>query len=145
MSTVAGTGQAGFNGDATATTARLFYPAGLAVDGVGNLYIADEYNHRVRKLTAATGVLTTIAGTGTAGSLGDNGPATTAQLNFPLGVAVDSSNNVYIADNSNHNIRKVTTGDRNHHHRRRDWDGRRRRRRWAGYGCAAERTERRGR
>ncbi len=108
ISTVAGTGVAGYNGDGPATTVRLYYPAGLAIDADGNLYIADQYNYRVRKLTAATGVLTTIAGIGTGGSTGDNGLATTAQLNLPTGVGLDAANNVYIADQSNHKIRKVT-------------------------------------
>lgn len=108
LSTVAGTGVAGYNGDGPATTVRLYYPSGLATDGVGNVYIADQYNHRVRKITLATGALTTIAGTGAAGSAGDNGQATIAQLNYPHGVALDSANNLYIADYQNHKVRRVS-------------------------------------
>ncbi len=107
LSTVAGTGIAGFTGDGLATAVRLAAPAGVATDGGGNLFIADESNHRVRKLTVATGVLTTIAGTGAAGAAGDNGPATAAQLNRPRAVALDAAGNVFIADFSNHKIRKI--------------------------------------
>ena len=78
----------------------------MAVDGAGNLYIADQQNHRIRKVDLL-GVITTIAGTGERGFAGDNGPATQAQLNFPAGVVVDSTGILYIADVSNHRIRKV--------------------------------------
>ncbi|RKT19090.1 NHL repeat-containing protein [Streptomyces sp. 1114.5] len=107
ISTVAGTGVAGFSGDnGPANKAQLYYPRGLAVDGAGALYIADGSNHRIRKV-AADGTITTIAGTGTAGSTGDNGPATKARLNSPLAVVVDSTGVLYIADHANHRIRKV--------------------------------------
>jgi len=109
ITTVAGTGVAGFLGEGgPATAARLYYPVGIAVDGAGNLYIADGNNHRIRKVTAATGVITTVAGSGTAGSLGDGGVATAAQLYTPSAVAVDAAGNLYIADANNHKIRKVT-------------------------------------
>jgi hypothetical protein len=109
INTVAGNGVAGFSGDgAAATGASLYYPTAVAVDGAGNLYIADNSNHRIRKVTAATSIISTIAGTGTAGVGGDGGPATSAQLNSPQGVAVDAAGNVYIADTSNYRIRKVT-------------------------------------
>ncbi len=71
------------------------------------MYIADQDNHRVRKVTVSTGIITTVAGTGTASYSGDGGAATAAALRYPTGVAVDSSGNVYIADYSNQRIRKV--------------------------------------
>jgi hypothetical protein len=109
ISTVAGSGVAGFAGEGgTATAARLYYPVGVAVDGAGNLYIADQSNQRVRKVTAATGIISTIAGNGTAGGTGDGGAATAAELYNPQSVAVDAAGNVYIADQNNHRIRKVT-------------------------------------
>ncbi len=112
ITTVAGTTTGGYSGDnGPATSAQLNSPAGIAIDSSGNLYIADEVNHRIRKITIADGNITTVAGTTTAGYSGDNGAATSAQLNHPFGVAVDSSgNNLYIADRFNHSIRKVTGG-----------------------------------
>ena len=76
-------------------------------DAAGNLYIADVQNHRIRKVTPS-GTISTYAGTSSAGFSGDNGPATAAQLNNPFGVALDSAGNLYIADFSNHRIRRVT-------------------------------------
>ena len=111
VTTVAGSGAepyfAGDNGAATA--ARLHGPFGLAVDDAGNWYIADTANNRIRKI-APTGIITTIAGTGDAGSKGDNGSATLAQLNGPRSVACDSQHNIYIADSGNNSIRKITPG-----------------------------------
>ncbi len=108
ISTVAGTGVAGFNGDAiAATTAQLNHPVGVAIDGAGNVYIADSPNQRVRKVDAVTGLISTVAGTGVAGFNGDGIAATTAQLNGPSAVAVDGAGNVYIGDESNHRVRKV--------------------------------------
>ena len=78
----------------------------MAVDAAGNLYIADENNHRIRRVDPS-GIITTIAGTGEEGFSGDGGPAVEAHLNFPRGVAVDAAGNVYIADHGNHRIRKV--------------------------------------
>ena len=72
------------------------------------MYIAGNYNHAIRVVTISTGIITTIAGTGSASYSGENGPATSAALNYPYGVGVDSSGNVYIADNNNHRVRKVT-------------------------------------
>ena len=111
LTTIAGSGAAPyFGGDGgPATAARLHAPSGLAVDDAGNWYIADTANNRVRKVTAA-GIITTIAGTGIAGSTGDNGSATAAQLNGPRSVAVDSQQNIYIADSGNNSIRKITPG-----------------------------------
>jgi len=109
ITTVAGSGVAGFLGDGgIATAAQLYYPTAVAVDGAGNVYIADSNNNRIRRVAAATSVITTIAGTGTAGVGGDGGPASAAQLNSPIGVAVDAGGNIYIADTQNHRIRKIT-------------------------------------
>jgi sugar lactone lactonase YvrE len=107
ITTVAGTGVAGFSGDTgQATAARLNAPRDLAVDAAGNLYIVDALNHRVRKVDP-TGVITTFAGTGVAGFSGDTGQATLAQLNNPSGIDVDAAGNVYIGDTGNHRVRKV--------------------------------------
>ncbi|MEY2423459.1 MAG: trimeric autotransporter adhesin [Acidimicrobiaceae bacterium] len=114
---VAGNGAAGKYGDAIAPYgdggdarhASLYTPSGLAVDNSGNLLIADRWNQRIRKVDHATGVLSTVAGNGVAGFSGDGGAATAAQLNFPTGLVVDSSGNIYIADNKNHRIRRVTS------------------------------------
>ena len=107
ISTVAGDGTQGFGGDGgAATSAQLRTPSGVALDGAGNLYIADEYNHRIRKVDS-TGVISTVAGDGTQGFGGDGGAATSAQLHNPWGVALDGAGNLYIADTNNHRIRKV--------------------------------------
>jgi len=109
ITTIAGTGVAGYGGDdSAATAAKLNGPAGVAVDASGNVYIADDYNARIRKVNAA-GIITTIAGTGGYGYGGDNGPATAAQLYAPHGIAVDVSGNVYICDDLNDVIRKVNS------------------------------------
>jgi sugar lactone lactonase YvrE len=103
---VAGTGEQGFSGDGgTATSALLDSPAGVAVDGAGNIYIADTHNHRIRKVSGGT--ITTIAGTGIAGFSGDNGSAVSATLNNPTALALDSNGNLYITDTDNHRIRKI--------------------------------------
>jgi len=107
INTVAGSGTAGFGGDSgAATSAQLNIPAGLAVDGAGNLYIADFSNNRVRKVTPG-GTITTLAGNGLEGYSGDGGPANGAQLTTPVGLAADSSGNVYIADSGNNAVRVV--------------------------------------
>ena len=90
-----------------AVEAELYNPAGVAVDGAGNLYIADASNNGIRKVDS-TGTITTIAGTGELGFSGDGGPAVEAELRNPRGVAVDSAGNVYIADTGNRRIRKLT-------------------------------------
>lgn len=106
--TIAGTGVSGFGGDGgSAKYALLNRPYGVAVDIFGNVYIADTFNNRIRKVTVHTGKITTIAGTGVSGYSGDGGPATSAQLNYPQDVAVDYDGNVYIADGSNYRIRKI--------------------------------------
>jgi uncharacterized protein (TIGR03437 family) len=107
ISTVAGNGTAGFGGDgAAATSAQLNLPFGVAVDAAGNLYIAEFGNNRVRKV-ATNGNIGTIAGNGVSGYSGDKGQATSAQLNGPQGVAVDSAGNVFIADSANNRVRMV--------------------------------------
>jgi uncharacterized protein (TIGR03437 family) len=109
ISTVAGNGTLGYSGDdGPATSAQLSWPEGVAVDSAGNLYVADQNNNRIRKVS--NGVITTVAGNGMPGSSGDNGPATSARLYGPRGVAVDSAGNLYIADTSNQRIRKVLNG-----------------------------------
>ena len=106
--TYAGDGVRGAIGDGgPATSAEIYAPWGIAVDAAGNLYIADGVNNDVRKVIAATGVIETIAGNLTQGSSGDGGPATSAELNGPIGIAVDSAGNLYIADSENNRIRRV--------------------------------------
>jgi sugar lactone lactonase YvrE len=108
QTTIAGVGSIGYNGDGIpATSAAITDPAGLAVDTVGNVYIADAGNHRIRRVDALTGGISTVAGSGAPGFAGDGGAATSAQLNFPRDVAVDSSGNLFIADTSNHRVRRV--------------------------------------
>ena len=110
ITTVAGTGEAGYGGDGgPATLARLDHPDGVAVDGEGNVYIADSENHRIRKIDTL-GIITTFAGTGIRGYRGDGGPAAGAQLSFPAGVAVDGEGTAYVADSWNHRVRKVDRG-----------------------------------
>src|SRR2546427_2237248 len=110
ITTVAGNGTAGLSGDGgPAGSASLSYPGGVAVDGAGNLYIADSSNQRIRKVDTA-GIITTVSGNGTAGFTGDFGPATSARFNNPSGVAVDGAGNLYIADSGNQRIRKLSPG-----------------------------------
>jgi trimeric autotransporter adhesin len=109
ISTVAGTGSSGYSGDGgQATSAVLNYPYGVAVDASGNIYIADTYNHRIRMVTKSTGIISTVAGTGSSGYSGDGGQATSAALYYPCGVAVGASGNIYIADTDSYRIRMVT-------------------------------------
>ena len=111
ITTVAGNGTPGYGGDGSAAVlAELNYPGATAVDSAGNLYIADSSNSRIRVVAAKTGIITTFAGNGQYDYTGDGGPATAAELEFPQGVAVDASGNVYLADTNNHVIRKVTAG-----------------------------------
>jgi trimeric autotransporter adhesin len=106
LSVVAGTGTGGYNGDnIAATTAELYEPAAVSVDGPGNLYIADQYNARIRKVNL-NGTISTVAG---GGSQGDGGPATAAQLILPTDVAVDSNGNIFIADDGSKGILEVTS------------------------------------
>ena len=91
--------------DGTGTSAQFAYPFGVAVDGAGNVYVADESNHRIRKITAS-GVVSTLAGSGTSGNA--DGTGTSAKFKNPTGVAVDGAGNVYVGDYNNHSIRKIT-------------------------------------
>ena len=109
--TIAGTGGTTFFGnDIPATGAELYYPTGAASDSSGNIYIADRSNCVIRDSECRHGIISTFAGTGICGYSGDGGAATSAHLNSPYRVAVDSSNNVYIADTNNCLIRKVSGG-----------------------------------
>ena len=108
ITTVAGNGTIGSSGDnGLATAASLYYPASVALDAAGNIYIADTFNHRVRVVAALTGVISTVAGTGSAGCAGDAGPASEARLFFPEGLALNSAGTLYVADTYNHRIRSV--------------------------------------
>jgi uncharacterized protein (TIGR03437 family) len=110
ITTVAGSGTAGFSGDGgLATAAQMSSPTGVLADASGNLFIADTGNQRIRKVSAS-GIITTVAGSGTAGFSGDGGLATAAQLSIPSGVAVDAAGNVFIADTGNRRIREVSAG-----------------------------------
>ena len=109
ISTIAGNGVCTYNGDGgDATSATLYNPTGVATDASCNVYIADEYNYRVRKITISTGIISTIAGSGAAGYSGNGGAATSATFFSPHHVALDVTGNVYIADSSSNSIRKVT-------------------------------------
>jgi sugar lactone lactonase YvrE len=109
ISTVVGSSGAGFSGDGgAASAAKLHAPAGVALDAGGNLYIADQYNHAIRRVNTA-GVITTVVGDDTAGFSGDGGPAVQARLNKPSCVTIDGAGNIYIADKGNHKIRKINT------------------------------------
>lgn len=113
ISTIAGSGATGqyngaYSGDGgPATAARLSFPIGIAVDGAGNVYVADANNNRVRMITPS-GIISTIAGNGIAGSSGDSGPATAAQLDGPVGLALDASGNLYVAEQLGNRIRKIS-------------------------------------
>src|SRR5665213_1699248 len=110
--TVAGTGACCYNGDnQLATSAQLSRPMGVAVDGYGDIYIADTNNNRIREVAAGTGMISTVAGYGAQGYNGDNQLAIVAQLNIPEGIAVDASGAIYIVDSRNNRIRKVINGN----------------------------------
>src|SRR5207249_4108531 len=110
ISTYAGSGNFGFSGDGgPATAAELNFPRDVALDPAGNLYIADSGNSRIRKVSPG-GTISTYAGSGSRGFSGDGGPAAAAQLNNPVGMALDPAGNLYIADITNNRIRKVTPG-----------------------------------
>ncbi len=109
ITTVAGTGSAGYNGDnISAITAKLNNPFGIVVDSTGNLYIADRYNNRIRKVDTS-GNISTYAGTGVAGYFGDGGPATTTPINQPLGLALDLTGNLFIAEYGGNRVRRIGT------------------------------------
>ncbi len=105
VSTLAGTSRSGFM-DGAGNVAQFSYPHGVAVDSSGKVYVADSSNHRIREITSG-GVVSTLAGSGTAGFM--DGAGNVAQFNSPVGVAVDVSGNIYVADKKNHRIRKITT------------------------------------
>ncbi|MGP8243002.1 MAG: hypothetical protein ACLQVN_00615 [Bryobacteraceae bacterium] len=110
LAVAAGNGLESYSGDGgPAAVAQLNTPAGVALDSSGNLFVADTLNHRVRKISPA-GVITTVAGNGVAGFSGDGGAATSAQLDSPMGVAVDRDGTIYIADTHNNRIRIVVGG-----------------------------------
>jgi uncharacterized protein (TIGR03437 family) len=107
IATVAGNGTASYSGDGgAATDAQFNGPWDVTVDAQGNLFVSDSGNHRIRKVST-DGTVTTVAGNGTAGFSGDGGPALSAQLNFPRGLAVDTRGNLFIADYANRRVRKV--------------------------------------
>jgi sugar lactone lactonase YvrE len=109
ITTVAGNGNAAYAGDGgAAANAALNYPCGLAFDAIGNLYIADAHNHRIRKV-GTNGIITTVAGNGHATYVGDGQAATNASLNYPWDLALDSAGNLYIDDTFNNRLRKVGT------------------------------------
>jgi sugar lactone lactonase YvrE len=121
IATVAGTGQPGFSGDGgVPSSAQVSYPAAIAVDSLGNIYIADTDNNRIRVIntqsssitilgvTIGSGTIQTVAGNGTEGFSGDGGAATSAELANPQGVALDANSNLYIADWSNYRVRLVS-------------------------------------
>jgi sugar lactone lactonase YvrE len=110
ITTVAGNSTAGFCGDhGPATSACLNVPESVAVDDNGNLFIADTFNNRIRKVSER-GTITTVGGNGTADFCGDNGAATSACLNFPHGVVADDRGNLFIADTFNHRVRRIANG-----------------------------------
>src|ERR1035441_10095668 len=109
LTVVAGNGKAGFSGDGgPATSASLNFPSGVAIDSDGNLYIADENNSRIRKVSSGT--IMTVAGNGGKGFSGDGGAATSGSLCGPSGVATDSAGILYIADTCNNRIRRISGG-----------------------------------
>ena len=111
ITTAVGTGERGFAGDGgPARRALLNGPFDVGFDADGNLYFSDTFNHRIRRVDARTGIITTCAGSGEAGYAGDGGPAIRSRLNEPYGIAIDKAANVYIADRHNHCVRRVDGG-----------------------------------
>ena len=107
--TIVGTGTAGYSGDGgQATSASIFNPVGINLDSSNNIYFSDNDNHVIRKVTVSTGVISTVAGTGSAGYNGDNIQATAATFSNPQDVQLDSYGNLYICDHWNNRLRKVT-------------------------------------
>ena len=113
---VVGIGRPGFSGDGgPASKAELSSPSGIATDSMGNLYIADSNNNRIRKVDAKTKIITTVAGSGMRGFSGDSTEANGAGLNSPNDVTIDSNGNLYISDRQNNRIRKVDAETKNHY------------------------------
>jgi hypothetical protein len=108
---VAGNGTSGYSGDGgAATSAKIWNPVHVTLDRSGNIFIADYNNNRIREVTVATGIITTVAGNETRADAGDGGAATSAELNAPVAVAIDAYGNFYIAEYNGSRIRKVTGG-----------------------------------
>ncbi|MCW3123120.1 MAG: hypothetical protein JWQ38_2612 [Flavipsychrobacter sp.] len=109
VTTIAGNQSPGYSGDGgPATAAQLDYPVGVAIDASNNIYVIDQDNSVIRKISAA-GIITTIAGDGTLAYGGDNGPATNASMHFPMSMAIDNAGNVFFADKTNNRVRKIST------------------------------------
>ena len=109
VTVIAGTGDVGFSGDGgQASAAKLANPTGLILDGKGNLYISDSGNERIRKVNLSTNIITTVAGTGETGFLGEDTDATKAQLANPLGLAIDNAGDLFVVDRGNNMVRKIT-------------------------------------
>lgn len=110
LTTIAGTGGQGYSGDnGLAINAEFNNPSGIAIDELGNIFIADKINNRIRKIDISTGIITTFAGTGVAGFSGDGGKCDTAEFNGPYDLCFDYLGNLYVADEANHRIRKIDT------------------------------------
>ena len=110
ITTIAGDGTGGFTGDGgPATSAQVFGPYGLTVDGAGNLFFSDALNRRVRRIDAVTGIITTIVGDGVQASTGDGGPSTSARINYPTGLTFDAAGDLYIAEMTGGRVRKIDT------------------------------------
>jgi hypothetical protein len=113
ITTIAGNGTAGFSGDGgPASAAQLNGPAGITLDPAGNIFIADKFNERIRRIDISTGTITTVAGNGAHGgwngaAFGNGGPATAAALTYPIATAFDDHLNMYIADNGSQTVRKI--------------------------------------
>ena len=111
IASIAGSGSAGFSGDGgPATSARLFSPVSAAFDAAGNLFVSERDNHRVRRVAASTGVITTAVGNGVAAFSGDGGAASSASLSSPPGIALDASGDLLIADSGNNRVRRLVVG-----------------------------------
>jgi sugar lactone lactonase YvrE len=112
VTTIAGNGTTGYSGDnGLAINANISKPTAICIDKDGNLYFSDETNQRVRKVESSTGIITTVAGNGTAGFSGDGNAAVNASLNHPSGICIDSSYNLFVSDFNNHRVRKITLGE----------------------------------
>jgi sugar lactone lactonase YvrE len=113
ITTAVGTGEKGFAGDGgPAKAASLNGPFDIAFDSAGNLFFSDTFNHRIRRVDAQSGVITTIAGNGEAGYSGDGGPAVRASLNEPYGIAIDRAGNIFVADRLSRRIRRIDAANR---------------------------------
>jgi DNA-binding beta-propeller fold protein YncE len=111
ITTAVGTGERGFAGDGgPAAAALLNGPFDVGFDPAGNLYFSDTFNHRIRRVEARSGIISTVAGNGSAGYSGDGGPARAASFNEPYGIAVDRAGNIYVADRHNHCVRRIDAG-----------------------------------